>query len=129
MPINFVVGGRCIADDFPTKKSAHLSKRMRIGVAKHDDVFRIERHDKVLTFPPKHHQSFWVIEIRGQFNLTLKTPSNTYQFKSRPIDTKAPIGSGFSASIDRTAVDRPWGARRSASASRARLGCAGAALT
>lgn len=72
MPINFVVGGRCIADDFPTKKSAHLSKRMRIGVAKHHDVFRIERHDKVLTFPPKRHRSFWVIEIGGQFKPLLE---------------------------------------------------------
>jgi hypothetical protein len=67
LPIDFVVGGCCIADDFPAKKCAHLSKGVRIGVAKYDDVFRIKSHDKVLTITPKRHQSFRLIDGGVQF--------------------------------------------------------------
>ena len=47
-PINFIVRPRGITYDFPAKKAHRLSKRMRIGAAKHDDVFRIKGYNKVL---------------------------------------------------------------------------------
>ncbi len=68
--IDFVVRRRGIANDFPAKKAAHLSKRLWIGVAKHNDVFWIERYNEVLAIAPKRHQPFWAIEIGGQLNLT-----------------------------------------------------------
>jgi hypothetical protein len=46
LPTNIVVGGRYIAYEFPAKKSAGPSKRLRIDVVKFDDVFRIESNDK-----------------------------------------------------------------------------------
>ena len=50
---DFVVrrGAGGIANDFPA--NAHLSRRMWIGVAKHNDVFRIERYNRVLAIEPK----------------------------------------------------------------------------
>jgi hypothetical protein len=57
--IYFVIRSCGIANDVPAKKSAHLSKRVWIGVAKHDRVFRIERYDKVVTVAPKRHQPLW----------------------------------------------------------------------
>jgi hypothetical protein len=56
---------RGVANDLPTKKGAHLLKRMWIGVAKNNHVSRVGHHNKLLVIAPKRHQLLWAIEIGG----------------------------------------------------------------
>ena len=60
-----IVRARAVANDLPSKEGAHLSKGVRFGVAKHDDVLGIEEHDEVIAVALKLYQPFRTIEVGG----------------------------------------------------------------
>jgi hypothetical protein len=64
-----VTGARAVADDFPSKAGAHLSKSIRLCVTKYDGVLRVEGDNEVITVASKCHQPFRMLHAGGQRTL------------------------------------------------------------
>jgi hypothetical protein len=64
-----VIRAGTIADDLPLKASAHLSKSVRLGVAKYDGVPGVEGDNELITVASKCNQPSRAVDIRGQLNL------------------------------------------------------------
>ena len=65
-----IVRARVVGDDLPPKEGAHLPKRVRLGVAKHDDVLGIEGDDKLSAVALESYQPSRSLDGRGQLKLS-----------------------------------------------------------
>jgi hypothetical protein len=82
-----IVRARVVGDDLPPKEGAHLPKRVRLGVAKHDDVLGIEGDDKLSAVALKCYQPSRSLDVRGQLNLFNHTASiSVLTAPERPVE-------------------------------------------
>jgi hypothetical protein len=88
----FVIRAGTVANDLPSKAGAYLSKRVRLGAAKHNGVLRVEGEDEVVTVAPKCHEPFRTLYAGGQrnpltqcycFRLLEEIPATAHRAKQR----------------------------------------------